>query len=223
MRKIVLSAALIAPLTLPGCDSNKEPIVEPNKSKKPSELKQASKNEMSKEELEKARREAGFKSQDEQMAEAKAIYENMEKGFVKGRLESYRKMVKDLRDALTEVEKASAKWAKAKDPDAAFAKWNEGYKADNKEFMKAYRDLTEKESRGGNVQVLLGGYITAWEAFNGDLGGKIAENEKFAPTLEEMRKQLDALEKELDAIEKDETVEADPAPEGDGKKKKKKK
>ena len=156
------------------------------------------------------------------MAEAKAIYEDMEKGFVKGRLDSYRAMLKDLRDALKDTESSAGKWAKAKDPEAAFAKWNKGYAEDNKELMKAYRELTEKESRGGNVQVLLGGFMTSWEAFNGDLGGNISSNEKFAPALTELRKQLDTIETELDAIEKDESVEADPPPEGKGKKAKKK-
>ena len=225
MRTLVLSTALLAPFALTACDSNKEPIVEPNKSKKPSELKQASnKQEMTPEELAEARKKAGFVSNEEVMAKAKAEYELEEKAFVKGRLDQYRTLVKDLRGALDGVEKGSAKWAKAKDPDAAYGKWNEGYKADNKELMKAYRELTEKESRGGEVQVKLGGFITDWENFNGDLGGKIAENEKFAPTLEEFRKALTALEADLDAIEKDESIEADaPADADDGGKKKKKK
>lgn len=220
MRTLVLFSALIAPLTLAGCDSEKEPIVEPDKSKKPSELKQATKTEMSAEELAEARKKAGFADPDEQMAEAKKVYEKMEKEFVKGRLDDYRKMVKDLSGALDKVEKASAKWAKTKDPEAAYTKWNEGYSADNKEFMKAYRKLTEKESRGGQVQVLLGGVITGWENFNGDLSGKIAENEKFAPTLEELRKKITELSAELDAIEKDESLEADVVKDDDKGKKK---
>jgi chromosome segregation ATPase len=178
---------------------------------------------MTPEELAEARRKAGFVSNEEVLAKAKAEYELEEKAFVKGRLEQYRKMAKDLRDAVDSVEKGAAKWAKAKDPDAAFAKWNKGYAEDNKAFMKAYRELTEKESRGGEVQVKLGGFITSWEAFNGDLGGKIAENEKFGPTLEELRKALTALEADLDALEKDETIEADPPADDGGKKKKKKK
>ncbi len=209
MRTFVLFSALIAPLALAGCDSNKEPIVEADKGKKPSELTQSVKTEMSAEELAEARRKAGFVSPEEQMAEAKAVYEKMEKEFVKGRLEAYRKLVEDLSAALADVEKASAKWAKAKDPEAAYTKWNEGYAADNKEFMKSYRELTEKESRGGQVQVMLGEIITGWENFNGDLGGTIAENENFAPTLEELRKAIKALSDELDAIEADETLEAD--------------
>ncbi len=209
MRTLVLFSALIAPLALVGCDSEKEPIVEPDKSKKPSELKQASKTEMSAEELAEARKKAGFVSPEEQMAEAKQVYEKMEKEFVKGRMDDYRKTVADLSGALDKVEKASAKWAKAKDPEAAYTKWAEGYSADNKEFMKGYRELTEKESRGGQVQVLLGGVITGWENFNGDLSGKIAENEQFAPTLEELRKKIKELSDELDAIEKDESLEAD--------------
>lgn len=223
MRTLALFTALLAPLALTACDSEKEPIVEPNKGKKPSELKQATKAEMSPEELAEARKKAGFVSPEEQMAEAKALYEKDEKAFVKGRLDAYRKMLKDLRGALDSVEKGAAKWAKAKDSDKAFAKFNEGYSKDNKEFMKAYRELTQKESKGGEVQVKLGGFISAWENFNGDLGGKIADNEKFGPTLEDLRKSLTAIETELDAIEKDESIEAQ-LPKGakeDDKKKKK--
>ncbi len=220
--KTVLVSTLFALFCSTGCDSG-EPAAEPQKSKSVSELKQAPKKEMSKEELEEARRKAGFKSREEQLEEAKAVYETMEKGFVKGRLEAYRGLAKDLRTAVDGVEKSAAKWAKAKDPDAAFGKWNEKYTADNKAFMTAYRELTEKESRGGNVQVTLGGLITQWENFNGDLGGKIAEAEGFGPTLEALRKGLDGLDKQLDEIEKDESIEADPAPDGADDKKKKKK
>jgi hypothetical protein len=223
MRTLALFFALLAPFVLTACDSEKEPIVEPNQGKKPSELKQAKKEEMSAEELAEARKKAGFVSPEEQMAEAKAIYEKEEKAFVKGRLESYRKMIKDLRDALDSVEKGSAKWAKAKDPDKAFTDFNEGYSADNEVFMKAYRELTEKESKGGDVQVKLGGFIYSWEDFNGDLSGDIAQNEKFVPTLEEFRKALTAIESDLDAIEKDEEIEAQPPSDAEGDDEKKKK
>lgn len=210
MRALSLITALLAPLVLLACDTGQAPVIEESKqSKKPTELKQSPKDEMSAEELAEARKKAGFVSPEEQMAEAKAAYEKEEKAFVKGRLDAYRKMIKELREALDAVEKGAAKWAQAKDPDAAYAKFEAKYAKDNEAFMKSYRELTEKESRGGQVQVELGEFITAWENFNGDLGGTISENEKFEPTLEEMRKALTAIEEQLDAIEQDDSIEPD--------------
>lgn len=209
MRSIALFCALIAPFGLTACDSEKEPIVEPSKSKGVGELKQASKNEMSKEQLQDARRQAGFKSNEEVMAEAAAKYKQEERAFVKGRLDEFRKLSKELRGRLAAVEKGAAKWAKAKDPDAAHAKWNEKYAKDNKKLMKSYRELTEKGSRGDEVATLLNNFITAWENLNGDLGGKITENEQFTPTMEALGKVLDELDAKLKEIEEDDTVEAD--------------
>lgn len=221
MRKTLLFTALLAPLCLAACDSAAEDTPEP--SKKPADLKQKPKSELSKEELAEARRKAGFKSQEEQMAEAKAVYEKMERGYVKARLEPYRDLAKQLSASIDGIEKNAKKWAAAKDPDAAFAKWNEGYKKGKKELMTEYRDLTEKESRGGDVQVILGEVITGWENLSGDLSGKVSEAEGFGPTLEALRKGLGNLETKLAEIESDESVEADELPEGAKPKKKGKK
>lgn len=220
MRTLVLSTALLAPFALTACDSNKEPIVEPNKSKKPSELKQAKKTEMTPEELAEARKKAGFVDPEEQMAAARKQLEHEDKLFVKGHLDEFRKITKDFRGALDSVEKGAPKWAKAKDSDAAFGKFNEGYKKDNKALMKAYRELTSNGANGvGSIK--LNAFITDFENFNGDLGGKISENEKFASSLEALRKALTDVDTAIDEIEKDESLEA-PA-EGDAKGEEKKK
>ena len=214
MRTLLLTTALLVPLAVTGCDSEKEPIVEPNKSKKPSELKQAKKTEMTPEELAEARKKAGFVDPEEQMAAARKQLEHEDKLFVKGHLDEFRKITKDFRGALDSVEKGAPKWAKAKDSDAAFGKFNEGYKKDNKALMKAYRELTSNGANGvGSIK--LNAFITDFENFNGDLGGKISENEKFASSLEALRKALTDVDTAIDEIEKDESLEA-PA-EGDAK------
>src|SRR5690606_13624577 len=119
MLRSVIASGLIATF-LVACDSGQEPLPDPPKTKGLYDLKQASDTKMSKEELEEARRKAGFKSHEEQIAEAKEAYEKMERGYVKGRVDAYRKLLGDLRKNLDTIEKEAPKWAKAKDPDAAF-------------------------------------------------------------------------------------------------------
>lgn len=217
MRTIVFATALVVPLVLTACDTGQAPVVDDSKqSKKPSELKQAKKTEMTPEELAEARKKAGFVDPEEQMAEARARLEKEDKAFVKGHKDEFRKLVKDLRTALDDVEAGAKKWAKAKDSDAAFNKFNEGYKADNKAFMKSYRELTSNGANGVGT-LKLGAFITDWENFNGDLGGKIAENENFATSLEALRKALTDVEGVIDEIEKDESIE----PVGGGEEEKK--
>ena len=207
MRTLVFATALVAPLALAGCDTGQAPVVDESKqSKKPGELKQAKKAEMTPEELAEARKKAGFVDPEEQMAEARKKLEREDKMFVKGHLDDFRKITKDLGEALDSVEKGAPKWAKAKDSDAAFNKFNEGYKKDNKELMKAYREMTSNGANGvGSIK--LNGFITDFENFNGDLSGKISENEKFATSLEALRKALTDVNTAIDEIEKDESIE----------------
>ena len=73
--------------------------------------------------------------------------------------------------------------------------------------MKAYNDLTENGANGVSA-LQLNGFVTDWENFNGDLGGKIAENENFATSLEALRKALTDIEGRIDEIVKDDAIEA---------------
>jgi hypothetical protein len=218
MRTTLVALALaVAPALLAGgCDSKEEPDLGLPQTKSLGDLKKSSRNEMSKEELEEARRKAGFKDDDELRAEAKAAYEASEKSFVKGRTDRYKALFAELRTRLDEVEKQAPKWAKAKDPDKAFGKWSEKYKEGVKTLLDEYDALTEKGSRGGDLQVDLAKVIADWENLNGDLGPKIADAEGFATTLETLRSGLDAIEKIVDDIDKDDTIEPEDAPE-DGK------
>jgi chromosome segregation ATPase len=204
-------------LTAFACDKKEEEgDLGIKKSKSIYDIKQAAKTEMSKEELEDARRKAGFKSHEERLEEAKAEYDKMEKGFIKGRLPEYRDLMKKVRAKLDEVEKAAPKWAKA---EATFEKWNAKYKEDVKAIKKAHDELTEKGTRGGNLEVEISALLSDWDTFGGELEPKISEAEGFASSLEALRTKIGEIEKELDAIEKDETIEPEKAEEGGDEKK----
>jgi chromosome segregation ATPase len=209
-------ALVLAGFAVNGCDKKEDSAadLEAKKTKSVFDVKQSAKTEMSKEELEEARRKAGFKSHEERLDEAKAEYEKMERGFIKGRLPAYRDLMKGVRAKLDEVEKAAPKWAKA---EATFEKWNTKYKEDVKALKKTHDELNEKGSRGGNLEVDIGTLLTDWEAFNAELDPKISEAEGFATSLEGLRTKIGEIEKELDAIEKDDTIEPE-EPEGGEKK-----
>jgi len=212
MRSIIVSVAFLsfAPL---GCDSAPTEEKKADKGKTAFDLKQGAPKQ-SKEELDAARKKAGFKSNEEVMEEAKAKYENDSKVYIKERVKDYRKLLDDVRKKLDEIEKAAPKWA---DKPAAFESWNEKYKKDVSKLIKGYDELTAKGSEGGNTQSVLGTAIQAWEDLGRDLGPEISKQEAFATTLAGIRTQLDAVSKEIDAIEKDDTLVAEPAPGEDGK------
>jgi hypothetical protein len=217
MRSVVslCFVSLVSLVSIGGCDNTRTEEKAQDKGKTAFDLKQTPSTKKSQAELEEARRKAGFKSNEEVMAEAKEKYERDSKVYIKEHLADYRKLLADVRKKLDEVEKAAPKWANA----AAFESWNEKYKKDVSKIIKGYDELTKKGSEGGNTQSQLGGAIQAWEDLGGDLGPEIAKQEAFATTLAEIRKQLDAVGTVLDEIEKDETLVAtpEPGPEGDAK------
>lgn len=215
MDKLGLSLGCLLAFTL-GCDSGeKEPDLGIRKTKSLSELKQAEKSDMSKEELEAARRQAGFKSPEEQRAEALAVYVAREKGYIKGRLGEFRAFMKDLRAELDQLEAAAAKWAKAKKPEAAFEKWQEKYKERSKALLDRYDELTEEGARGGDTKAELDKAVREWESLNAELNPEIAKEEGFPAVLKAIREQLDKVGEEFSAIEKDATIEAEtPEPAG---------
>ncbi|MBL4685137.1 MAG: hypothetical protein JKY37_11150 [Nannocystaceae bacterium] len=215
MRLFVSVIASLLTLSSVACDAKKDDPLVPAKTKSIGELKQDVKEDTrTPEELEKARREAGFVDPAE---EAKANIAAMEKGereFVKSRLAKYREMTKGLRGHLDAIEKGAKAWAKAKKPQAAFDKFNKGYKEDKKEFMVAYNDLTENGIRGGAIAATLAKTLRAWGDVNNDLGPEIGKAENFDKSLTDLRALLGEVDKELDAIEKDETLKTE-EPEGD--------
>jgi chromosome segregation ATPase len=202
-------------LTAIACDKKEEDEdLGLKKSKSIYDVKQSTKSEMSKEELEEARRKAGFKSHEERLEEAKAEYSKMEKGYVKARLPAFRDLLEDIRANLDGVEKAAPKWVKS---DATFEKWNAKYKDGVKSVKKTHDELTETGNRGGNVEVEINTLLSDWDTFNAELEPKSAEAETFKASLEALRTKIGEIEQELDAIEKDDTIEPEKA-EGDEKK-----
>lgn len=212
MRNFGPTFALLSFLCTPlaGCDSSdEEPDLGLPKTKSLSELKQESKSEMSKEELEEARRQAGFKSPEEQRAEALAEYTKSEKEYVKGHLKEFRGLVQGLRKRLAMVEKAAKNWLRAKKPEAAFEKFKEKYKESIKEYDDSYDEVTKERSRGGDTLAELEKAVRSWQDLNNDLSPDIAEAEGFEATLTAIREQLDKVEAQLEEIAKDDTIEAD--------------
>jgi len=194
---------------LGGCDSGTPEDLGLPQTKDISELKQAPKTDMSKAELEEARRRAGFKSPSERQAEALAVYVASEKSYVKGRLKGFRRLTTDLRGMLTEIEKEAPKWTKARDPDAAFAKFRTKYGKRTKKFNDDYEKLTEEHSRGGDTTAELDKAVRDWQNLNDDLGPGISEADAFAAALSAIRTQLDVVDQAIDAIEKDDSIEAE--------------
>lgn len=218
MRLLVCAIGLA--LGLAACDSGKPKEEPPPKTKSLSELKQTTKTDMSPEELEEARRKAGFADKDQLAEENIAVMRKGEREYVKTRLAEHREMLKTMRGLIDELEKEAPKWPKAKDPAKAHEKFAEGYKEKVKALDETNKKLMESAT-GIDVQAKLIGAYRSFETVNDDLGPELAAAEGFATSIADLRKQLDEIDKELDAIEKDETLKIDESykPEGDAKKK----
>lgn len=214
MRELILVTALaLAPLA--GCDAPKqdEPIA---KAAKP-ELKQTVDTKMSKEELEEARRKAGFKSFDEEAAENMAAMEKGEREYIKRRLPKYRDMLAQVGGFVDRVEKEAEKWPKAKDAQAAFDAFAKKYEEDMKTFMEGYNELTEQGLKGGNAQAKIGSAMRSLADLNNDLRPDISSEAGFKTAVQGIRDAIAEVDKELTAIEKDESLDASGADsEGDG-------
>lgn len=221
MRSFVCAIGLV--IGLSACDSKPKEEPPPAKTKSLSDLKQTTKTDMSPEELEEARRKAGFADKDQLAEENIAVMKKGEREYVKTRLAEHRAMLVTLRGLLDRVEKEAPKWPKAKDPAKAFEKFNEGYKEDVKALDATNKKLMEAAT-GIDIQAKLIGAFRSFELVNDDLGPELATAEGFATTVADLRKQLDEIDKDLDAIDKDETLKVDETykAEGDAKPEKKK-
>lgn len=204
MRLTHLVLATSLGLTL-GCDSKKEEIA-PQKTKSLSELQQDVKDERSPEELEKARKEAGFQDPEEAAKANIAAMEKGEREFVKTRVDKYKEMAKAFRGHVDALEKDAKGWAEAKDAQKAFDKWVEGYKEDVKGFFKNYNELSENGIRGGALAATISKALRTWENVNNDLGPEISKEANFEKSLGELRTMIDDIDKEIEAIEKDESL-----------------
>lgn len=215
MRRIVVLIALST--FVAACDSTPRIEEKAPEKKKLSEMKQAGADKATPEELEEARRKAGFRSPEDARAEATAKYVLDSKIYVKGRLADYRKLLDDIRKQLDEVEKAAPKWAKAKDGQAALDSWNEKYKKEASKVTKFHDELTAKGTEGGDTEVAISAALQAWGNLRNDLAPDISANEGFKTALTDIRAKLDEIGKSLDDIEKDESVVAEPEAGADAK------
>lgn len=203
MRALLCATGLV--FGLAACDSGQPKVETPPPTKSITELKQSSKTEMTPEELEEARRKAGFKDPNELAQDNINEMKKGEREYVKTRMKEHRELMKTLRAQVDKAEKEAGKWAKAKDPQKAFDKFSGGYKEDNKALTETYKKLIE----GGaqiDIQAKLVGAFRGFENLNGDLGPEIANEEGFTKALADLRKQLDEIDADLDAIDKDESL-----------------
>jgi hypothetical protein len=203
---IALSALLL--FVVGACDGGEEekPAFKPTKSL--SELSQA-KMDVSEEELAAARKNSGFKSQDEIAKENAAMFEKGAREYVKTRMPEYRDIVAELRKHTDDIEAQAAKWPEAKDPDKAFEKFSSGYSERAKSLTDTYDTLTARGAEGGNVQVDLGAAFRTWEDLKNALGPNTGKDERFATTLKTIRDSLDKVNASLDDIDKDESLKVD--------------
>jgi hypothetical protein len=167
---------------------------------------------VSEEELQRRRKEAGFKTKEEVDAQLAAenakMFEKGDREYVKARLKDYRKLTADTRKLLEDVEKEATKWSTAKDPQKAFDKTGEALGKRAKDQQKALDKLSEKGIKGGNTQAILNKAFRPLEELEGALGPELGKNEKFPETLKVIRAALDEAEAALTEIEKDETLVA---------------
>ncbi len=224
MRSLLCATVCAAGLTLgaPACDSGQPKVEAPPKTKSITELKQSSKTEMTPEELEEARRKAGFKDKDELAEENINVMKKGEREYIKTRLADHRELTKTMRGLLDKVEKAAPKWGKAKDPAKAYEGFAEGYKEETKALAEKHNELIKGGGSQIDVQAKLVGVFRVFENLNGDLSPELAGEEGFQTALADIRKQLDEIDGDLEAIEKDESLKVvDTKPEGEDEAKKK--
>ena len=208
---IVALSLFLGPVA--GCDGEEKKSIADQigpATKNSTDVKPTSK--VSEEELQKRRKEAGFKTKEEvdnQLAAENAkMFEKGEREFVKARLKDYRKIVADTRKLLDDVEKEASKWSTAKDPQKAFAKTGEALGKRAKDIQKALDKLTEKGIKGGNTQATLNKAYRPLEELGGALGPALAKEPAFAETLKNIRAALGEADTAFADIEKDESLVA---------------
>jgi hypothetical protein len=216
MRSLVCATGLV--IGLAACDSGQPKPEPPPKTKNLSELKQTTKTDMSPEELEEARRKAGFADKDQLAEEGIAVMRKGEREYVKTRLVEHRALLKTMRGLIDRVEKEAPKWPKAKDPAKALEKFSTAYKEDVKALDEANKKLIEGGGSQIDVQAKLVGAFRSFEILNGDLAPELAAEEGFATAIADLRNELDEIDKELETIEKDDTLKVDPTFVPEGKK-----
>ena len=222
---IVALSLFLGPLS--GCDSGPKKSIAEQIGPPAGDVKPPA-AAVSDEELQRRRKEAGYKTKDEVDAELAAenakMFEKGDREFIKARLKDYRKLTADTRKLLTDVEKETAKWTAAKDPQKAFAKTGEPLSKRAKDLQKQLDKLSEKGMKGGNTQAILNKDYRPLEELAAALSPDLGAQPAFAETLKTIRAALDEADAAFLDIEKDTSAEAskfvadgDPAADADKK------
>jgi len=207
-------------LAAPACDSGERKSIADQigpPTKKVSELKQES--TVSEEELARRRKEAGFKSKSEIDAELAAEnakeMEKVEREWVKTRIKEYKTLDADTGKFIDDVEKETAKWAAAKDPQKAADKGIKPLQDRFKALIKQIDKLSERSTKGGNTQASYNKLFRPLEEVVNSLGPTIASEAAFTEALKNARTELEGINKALEEIEKDETLTTNKFKEGE--------
>jgi hypothetical protein len=221
---------LFATAVAAACDSGEKKSIADQIGPPTKSINEIKGEEVSKEELEKRRKELGFRSKaDIQAEEAAKIAVEMEKGereYIKSRAKDYKKLNEDTKKFIDDLEKEAGKWAAAKDPDKAFEKGAKPLQDRMRDLIKEIDRLSERSTKGGNTQAIYNKLFRPLdELVKGSLGPQISAEPAFTEALKSSRTELENVTKAVDEIEKDETLEVNKFVEGEdedtGKKKKK--
>lgn len=188
-----------------GGEAEEQPKLEFKKSRSLADIAD-SQPKMTAEELAEARKKAGFKTDEEIAAENAAMFEKGAREYVKARLKDYRKLVKNLRGFLDDLEKQAPKWATSGKGQKAFDRFAGKYKKATKEFVDSYDDLTAKGTEGGNTQAVLSKAVRAWDDNLRDIGPELGSQAAFGELLTAIRADLDKVDEALTDIEKDDSL-----------------
>lgn len=163
---------------------------------------------MTPDELAETRRKAGFLDSAALAEERAAARERVARVYVRSQLASYRAVVKQLRQSADEIDRAAKRWLKAGDPQRAYERWRGGFRRRSERITTSYQRLVDDGIDGGQTQLQLAQAYRRWEDLKEDLGGEVAEDQRFAGLVAGLREALDEVARMLDDIEHDEELAA---------------
>ncbi len=207
---VVALSLFLAPVA--GCDGGEKKSIAEQIGPATKDTKDLKANvTVSEEELQRRRKEAGFKSKAEIDAELAAenakAFAKGDREYVKNRLKDYRKLTAETRKVIDDIEKETAKWSAAKDPQKAFDKSGKALAQRAKDQQKALDKLSGPDhASGGNTLVILNKAFRPLAEVIDAFGPELGKQETFAATLTAIRAALDEADADLTSIEKDETL-----------------
>jgi hypothetical protein len=163
---------------------------------------------MTPDELAETRRKSGFQDSAALAEERAAARERVARVYVRSQLASYRAVVKQLRLSADEIDRAARRWLKAGDPQRAYDRWRGGFRRRSEKITISYQRLDDDGLDGGQAQLLLAQAYRRWEDLKEDLGGEVADDQRFAGLVAGLREALDEVARLLDDIEHDEELAA---------------